>query len=54
MNSLMYPYVNSWKESWGFAMAGFNGGFGADTPRQVQMSAGWAFSDVGSRADVSK
>lgn len=44
VNSLMYPYVNSWKELWGFAMAGFKGGFGADTPRQVQMSAGWAFS----------
>jgi hypothetical protein len=44
VNSLMYPYVNSWRESWGFAMAGFKGGFGADTPRQVQMSAGWAFA----------
>jgi hypothetical protein len=44
VNSLFYPYVNSWRESWGFAMAGFKGGFGADTVNQVRKSAGWAFS----------
>lgn len=44
VNSLLYIYLNSWAESFGFAMGRFKGGFGADTPRQVQKSAGYAFS----------
>lgn len=31
-------YVNSWSEGWGFSDAGFSGGFGVDTERQVQKS----------------
>lgn len=31
-------YANSWRESWGFADAGFSGGFGVDTERQVEKS----------------
>lgn len=43
VNSLLYPYANSWGEAWGFAMAGFKGGFGADSVNQVRKSAGYAF-----------
>lgn len=42
-NNPFYLYVNSWRESWGFAAAGFKGGFGADSSRMIQSSAGWAF-----------
>lgn len=31
-------YANSWSERWGFADAGFPGGFGVDTERQVEKS----------------
>lgn len=44
VNSLKYIYANSWRETWGFALAGFKGGFGADTMPQVRKSAQWAFS----------
>jgi hypothetical protein len=43
-SKLLYPYVNSWKESWGFPMAGFKGGFGADSERYVRQSSQWAFT----------
>jgi len=38
-----FLYVNSWRESWGFAAAGFKGGFGADSRRMIQSSASWFF-----------
>jgi hypothetical protein len=41
---LLYTYVNSWRESWGFAMAGFKGGFGADSEKLIRQSARWAFA----------
>lgn len=43
-SKLLYTYVNSWRESWGFPMAGFKGGFGADSDRSIRSSAGWAFA----------
>jgi hypothetical protein len=42
-NDPFYLYVNSWRESWGFAAAAFKGGFGADSRRVIQSSASWAF-----------
>jgi hypothetical protein len=38
-----YIYPNSWSLDWGFAHAGFRGGFGIDTFRQIQKSADWCF-----------
>lgn len=35
-------YANSWSTRWGGPAAGFSGGFGYDTKRQVEMSANWA------------
>jgi hypothetical protein len=42
-NTLLYLYVNSWL-GWGQAMAGHDHGFGFDTERYIQSSAGWAFA----------
>lgn len=52
VNSIMFIYPNSWDLSWGFACGPFKGGFGADTMRQGQKSAGWAFV-VASMVDPS-
>ena len=37
-------YANSWGEDWGQAAGDFAGGFGIDTIRNIQRSAGWAFA----------
>lgn len=43
-NRFLFPYVNSWRESWGMAMANFTGGFGIDSESQAKKSAVWAFT----------
>lgn len=42
--SLNYLYVNSWRETWGFAAGRFRGGFGSDGLALIRQAAGWAFA----------
>lgn len=36
-----FDYANSWTEDWGFAKAGFKGGFGRDTRRLFNEACDW-------------
>lgn len=42
INDYYYTYTQSWGK-WGFGAGRFNYGFGADSKRMIQSSAGWAF-----------
>jgi hypothetical protein len=41
---IYYMYVNSWGAGWGMPAGGFKSGFGLDSAKLIQASAGWAFA----------